>query len=488
MKIKTVLSTVIIIAVLMGAALSCRQSPPVYSEDWESLKTYPTADWFRDAKFGIYTHWGAYSVPAFGNEWYPRSMYNPESRENAYHREKFGDPSAFGYKDFIPLFTAENFNADEWADLFKRAGAQFAGPVAEHHDGFAMWDSALTEWDASDKGPKRDIVGELARAVRARGMKFVTSFHHAFNWKYFEPSYTEDHNHDTQDPRFAAVDGLFPPPHASGAPESEEFLQDWEAKIREVIDKYQPDYLWFDFGWKEPPFEPYKKSVIAYYYNKSREWEKDVVVTYKHDHLPTGVGILDLERGKLNKLTDFVWITDTSVDRRSWCYIQNPEYKSLDTLVDNLVDRVSKNGNLLLNIGPRLDGTIPPEQQELLLGIGDWLKINGEAIYGTRPWQIFGEGPTVEEGGAFVENKNLIEYSAQDIRFTTRGDVLYAIALAWPEANLTVESLAGLDVRSVKLLGTETDLQWETAEEGLRIEMPTSPPCKHAYCFKILLK
>ena len=486
-------AAVIFITALVGCrsdnAIKGKKTPIAYKPTWESLKQHPTPEWFEDAKFGIYFHWGVYSVPAFGNEWYPRRMYIDEENQRGnyftYHKKNFGDHKEFGYKDFVPMFKAEKFDADEWAELFKKAGARFAGPVAEHHDGFAMWDSDLTEWDAADMGPNRDIVGEIARAVRKHGMKLVTSFHHAYNWKYYEPSYAGDY--DTKDPKCS---GLYPSPHEPGAPESEEFLKDWEAKVREVIDKYQPDYLWFDFGWREPTFEGYKKSLLAYYYNKAEEWDKGVVVTYKHDHLPAGVGVLDLERGRLDTLSKDKWITDTSVDRRSWCYIKNPDYKSVNTLVDNLVDRVSKNGNLLLNIGPRPDGTIPEEQKELLLGIGKWLDVNGEAIYGTRPWAVYGEGPTKMQGGAFGERGEVV-YTASDIRFTVKGNALYAICLDWPGEQVTIESLSRLEeanINSIKLLGIDKELEWSLAKEGLTIKIPDEKPCENAYTFKITLE
>ena len=320
-----------------------------YEANWESLSQYECPEWFRDAKLGIYTHWGPYSVPSWENEWYPRLMYinEPTDKESfyTYHKKTWGDVSEFGYKDFIPLFTAEKFNADEWAELFKKSGAKFAGPVAQHHDGFVMWNSDLTTWDAMDMGPHRDILKELSEAVRARDMKFVTSFHHAYNWKYYEPSY-ELEKTDTKDPLYTGVNKIYPPVHEPGAPASQEFLEMWLAKIKEVIDKYQPDYLWFDFCWGEPEFEPYKKDFLEYYYNKAQEWGKDVVVTYKNNNLPPGVAILDLERGKLDTLSKEPWITDTSVDLKSWCYISDPDYKTVNSLIDDFIDIVSKNGNL----------------------------------------------------------------------------------------------------------------------------------------------
>jgi alpha-L-fucosidase len=496
------------IIILLAGSLCCNRSGRdartesetfTYEPTWESLRAYECPEWFQDAKFGIYTHWGPYSVPAWENEWYPRLMYskNDERGKEFYqhHREKWGDVSEFGYKDFIPHFTAEKFNAEEWADLFMRAGARFAGPVAQHHDGFAMWDSDLTEWDAMDMGPKRDIVGELAAAVRKRDMRFVTSFHHAFHWRYYEPSYAIEKS-DTRDPRYAGINKIYPPMHEPGAPESKEFLDNWRDRVYEVIDKYQPDYLWFDFGWHEPGFEEYKKELLAYYYNRANEWGKEVVITYKHDHLPDGVAILDLERGQMDTLSKKKWITDTAVDLKSWCYIDDPDYKSVNTLVDNLIDRVSKNGNLLLNIGPRPDGTIPEEQKELLLGIGAWLDTNGEAIYGTRPWTTFGEGPTRMNFGQMSEERNRgMVYTADDIRFTTRREYLYAIALDWPsDGKLHVKSLkkgvriSPSGIRDVSLLGSDQVLEWTRDENGLHVILPENRPCEHAYSLKIKIK
>lgn len=498
----------ILLTLLFGftVILSCQQSGVKtstkkinYLPNWESLSQYECPEWFRDAKFGIYTHWGPYSVPSWENEWYPRLMYTIEPTRKGdfykYHKETWGDVSEFGYKDFVPLFTAEKFNADEWADLFKQSGAKFAGPVAQHHDGFVMWNSELTTWDAMEMGPHRDILKELSEAVRARDMKFVTSFHHAYNWKYYEPSY-EFKKTDTKDPAYAGVDKIYPPVHEPGSPASREFLEMWLKKTKEVIDKYQPDYLWFDFGWREPEFEPYKKEFLAYYYNKAQEWGKDVVVTYKNNHLPVEVAVLDLERGKLDTLSKEPWITDTSVDLKSWSYITDPDYKTINSLIDDFIDIVSKNGNLLLNIGPRPDGTIPAEQAELLIGIGKWLEVNGEAIYGTRPWKRYGDGPTKMVEGHMTERENVGKsYTAQDIRFTTKDNNLYAICLDWPEDGHCIikclndqEKISVKGIKAVLMLGVKGNLDWKQDQDGLYITLPEIKPCHHAYVFKIVLK
>ena len=471
-------------------------APTTYTPDWESLTQYPEAQWLHDAKFGIYTHWGVYSVPAYGNEWYPRWMYARDAEDNHFYRhhlETYGDPAEFGYKDFIPSFFAENFDAREWAELFLLAGARFAGAVAEHHDGFAMWNSNLTEWDALDKGPHLDILLELANAIRLRGMKFVTSFHHAQRWWHYEESYSLD-NPDTKDTAFAGINKLYPPAHEPGTNPPAEYYIFWENKVREVIDKYQPDYLWFDFGWHRPEFDPYKRELLSYYYNKSLEWGKEVVVSYKHDHLPKGAGILDLERGKIDTLTKFKWITDTSIDHKSWCYIDDPEYKSVNTLIDNLVDRVSKNGTLLLNVAPKADGSIPQKQRELLLEMGQWLRANGEAIYNTRPWIRYGEGPTRHESGQFSEH-GIDNYTAEDIRFTRRGDDLYAILLDWPEdGKVLIRSLGKgqpvnfRGIRDVSMVGNKGWLEWNRKREGLEVYLPEVQPTFHAHVLKIYVR
>lgn len=451
-----------------------------YQPTWESIIQHPTPEWFKDAKFGIYFHWGVYSVPAFGNEWYPRNMYIEGSREFEHHRKVWGPQEQFGYKDFIPLFRAEKFNADEWVDLFVKSGARFIGPVAEHHDGFAMWDSQLTDWDAADMGPKRDLTGELAEAARKRGLKFMVSLHHARKWRHYDPAF----DFDAADPRYA---GLYGRPHHENDPEPPDYLALWLGKAMEVMDKYQPDYVWFDYGWREPTFESYKRQLLAHYYNKGEEWGKNVVVSYKHDHLPLGAGVLDLERGRLDTLYRDTWITDTSIDRNSWCYIDDPDYKDANTLIDNLVDRVSKNGNTLLNIAPRADGTIPEEQKSLLLEMGAWLNLNGEAIYGSRYWYIYGEGPTKFKGGSFIDNQKLV-YTAADIRFTTHDQTLYAILLDWPGETAEIHALSVLkkeNISSVILLGDDNPLGWELTEEGLLVHFPRKRPCEYAYVLKI---
>ncbi|MEO1448191.1 MAG: alpha-L-fucosidase [Bacteroidota bacterium] len=473
-----------------------------FEPNWESLRKYEIPAWFADAKFGIFIHWGAYSVPAYGSEWYPRRMYEKGEVRNAkgevkhnndaiyrHHADKYGDPSKFGYKDFIPQFKGENFDATQWVDLFEKAGAKYIIPVAEHHDGFAMYASSHTRWNSVDMGPKRDIVGELAEATREKGLKFGASSHYAFNWNY----YTRQPGWDTDDPAYA---DLYSRPHKQYEPCDQEFLDMWWNRTTEIIDKYQPDILWFDFYIDNPEFVPYHPQLAAYYYNNGLEWNKEVVLQTKNfdlESFPEGTNVLDIERGKLADTRKFPWQTDTSVGKNSWGYVTNWESKTSTTLVHDLVDIVSKNGCMLLNVGPKADGTIPKDQADVLLEMGDWLAVNGEAIYDTRPWKIFGEGPTKVDNGHHSEGKNKA-FTPEDMRFTEHDGTLYAIMMGWPEDGVaTIESLAkgnahmDKEIASVAMLGAG-ELDWATDAEGLDVTLPKKQVGSHAYTLKITFK
>ena len=444
---KLVLTLSVLTALLLsgcqGQATQCKMKK--YEPTWESLREYKEIPkWLRDGKFGIYTHWGPYAVHAYGENttWYSFAMYiDPDGEARKHFEENFGELTPeFGYKDLIPKFTAEKFDADEWADLFAKSGAKFAGPVAEHHDGFAMWDTKYSEWNAAKMGPKRDVVGELEKAIKKRDMKFVTAFHHAANWFFFP---VWDERYDAGDPKYA---GLYGQPHAKGAMRNQEFLDEWYGKIIEVIDNYSPDFIWFDFALDSIP-EGYVKDFLAYYYNRAEAKGKEVVVTYKGNDLVPATGVRDLELGQEPRLTYHEWITDSTVDDRgAWGYANDLIFKSPNRVIDNLVDRVSKNGYLLLNVGPKPDGTIPEEARELLLEVGEWLEINGDAIYGTSPWLIASEGPTnLGDASAIGFNESNVVYTSKDIRFTVKGDNLYATFLAWPGEKAIIETLRGED-------------------------------------------
>lgn len=460
-----------------------------YEMTWESLQQHQDPEWFRDAKFGIYFHWGPYSVPAFDNEWYSRNMYLKDHRAYKHHLATYGPLSEFGYKDFIPMFTAQHFDPDEWAELFQRAGARFAGPVAEHADGFAMWDTALSPFNAARMGPKRDVVGEMERAIRGQGMHFIATLHHMWLWGWY-PTY--DESVDAGSPAYSGLYGPRTEPDAFKNPVPDEAFCDlFVAKVKEVVHRYRPDLLYFDARLNTIR-ERHRQDFVAYYYNQAVEWGREVGITYKNQDLQAGAGILDIERGRMSALQDFVWLTDDSICWKSWAHLHDPNYKSVKRLIDSLVDIVSKNGNLLLDIPPTADGRIPEAVRERLLGVGAWLAVNGEAIYGTRPWHTFGEGPTEIRGGHFSEKENP-DLTAADIRFTTRDHALYAICMGWPEGPVRVRSIhpgtvAPERIVAVRLLGVDGELDWSMDEQGMTIQLHRAMPrCEHAYAVKVSL-
>ena len=468
-----------------------------YEPTWESLKNYTVPEWYEDAKFGIFIHWGVYAVPAFGNEWYPRNMYLPGSKEFKHHVETYGPQAQFGYKDFIPQFTAAEFDPEGWARLFKEAGARYVVPVAEHHDGFAMYDCSFSRWNAARLGPKRDIIGELAEAVRRQGLVFGLSSHRAEHWWFFDGGLTFES--DVQQPRYGDFYGPARPHGAEWRSKDwqprpdAKFLDDWLARSCELVDKYRPQLFWFDWWIEQAVFEPYRQKFAAYYYNRGEEWQRGVAINYKHEAFPQGTAVYDIERGQLKDLRPYFWQTDTSISKNSWGYVKEQDYKTAADLIGDLVDIVSKNGALLLNIGPRPDGTIPKPEEDILREIGRWLAVNGEAIYGARPWHTFGEGPTEVVEGSFNDTRRPV-FTGADIRFTRKGNALYAICLGRPGEEVTVKSLnvhstvRADQIADICMLGSLERLAWSQDEAGLKIKTPAGLPDQHAYTFKITLK
>ena len=472
-----------------------RQGP--FRPDWDSLQKYEVPEWYKDAKFGIFIHWGVYSVPAFGNEWYPRNMYVVGSAENKHHFTTYGSEDKFGYKDFIPMFKAEHFDAAAWAQLFKKAGAKYVVPVAEHHDGFAMYDSDLSDWTVVKMGPHRDTTGELAKAVRAEGLHFGVSSHRVEHNFFFGVG--RDIRSDVNDPQYAAFYG---PAHTWlsnpwGIPLNDDFTyvssawaDDWLARAAELVEKYHPDIVYFDWWIGQSSIRPNLTKFAAFYYNSSLKYGDHAgVIDYKDYAMQEHSGVLDLERGQLGDIRPLYWQTDTSVSNKSWGYIKDDTFKSPEFIVHQLIDIVSKNGNLLLNIGPRSDGTIPEDVQHVLLEVGTWLDVNGEAIYGTRPWRVYGEGPTKVVAGLFHDT-DTANYKPEDFRFTTKGDVLYAIGLAWPSAGeAVIHSLAsavgGGRVQSVTLLDGDAKLQFDQRADGLHVRIPAQGRAKYAYALRV---
>lgn len=403
-----------------------------YEPTWESLSKVEVPGWFPDAKFGIFTHWGLYTVPEFRNEWYSRNMYIQGYPEYEHHIATYGPQKDFGYKDFIPLFTAEKFDADEWLDLFEKAGAKYYFPVAEHHDGFQMYASEISHWNAAEMGPKRDILGELREATLRHGMHFATSNHRAEHWWFM--GHGQEFDSDVKEPMQRG--DFYWPAHPEpdnqdlfSVPKPDtEYLDDWLLRVCEIIDNYRPEMIYFDWWIQHESFKPYIKRLAAFYYNRGVEWGVPVIVCFKDDCMAWGAGLPDVERGGYDSATPFVWQTDTAIARNSWCYTNSLEYKSLAELVITLLDAVSKNGNLLLNVGPKADGSIAPHDRELLEGMGAWLAANGEGIYGSRPWRVTGEGPTRNSSGSFADQQE-IAWTAADWRFTCKDGAIYAFCM-----------------------------------------------------------
>ncbi|OPH50416.1 hypothetical protein BC351_07070 [Paenibacillus ferrarius] len=501
-QVKGYAKRMLTVFVMIAMVLTCTvpitaNAATTYQPTWASVDTHTASpEWFQDAKFGIYFHWGAFSVPAFNNEWYGRNMYIPDYYVNTYHTNTFGTPTEFPYDKFItggydksgvfrqfaPKLKSAggNFDPNEWAQLFADAGAKFAGPVAEHHDGYSMWNSTVNEWNSVQTGPKLDLLGLFATAIRAKDMKLLASMHHAYNFNgFYEYAPT---------PSTTSLQKLY------GKLPKEQSDQLWYDKLKEVIDGYQPDILWQDFDVNKVA-ETQRLNFLSYYYNKAIDWNKEVVATYKiHDPaFNTNGEVVDYERGGPAEIVTPYWLTDDALSSSSWSYTNGIEYYSRQAMLHSLIDRVSKNGNMLLNVSPTADGTIPQAQKDILLGMGDYLKKFGESIYSTRPWTTYGEGPTSMGGGQFVTP---IEGKNTDIRFTRNkaNNTLYATVLGWPGSQLNITSLSSSmnlsKLTSVQLLGATAgsyiDLPTPTQDtSGLKITMPTQPYTADAYVVKL---
>jgi alpha-L-fucosidase len=433
--------------------------PGPFRADWDAIaRNYRPPAWFHEAKFGIFLHWGLYSVPAHGSEWYEKHMYAPSLQ---WHTQTFGPPEQFGYKDFIPMFTQDKFNPDQWASLFKRAGARLVMPTAQHHDNFALWDSALTPYNAKNMGPKRDLIGELAAAVRKAGMKFGVSNHGIENFTFISPAPELDARlkaagADLYDPAWAGFYNVAD----RGPAAMTRFLGDWLARNFELIDKYQPDLIYYDNGVNLRVLDPLKTRVAAYYYNRARAWGKEVSITTKfvayapsNDDSKQVGAILDFEKvGKRSPggIRPPPWMVDDVIGS-TWGYTEGMKIAGSAAIVGRLVDTVSKDGFYLLNLSPRADGTIPIEQQRTLVEVGDWLKVNGEAIYGTHAWTRFGENGwhfTVKDGALYAIGKGKAGTA-------TIGSVLPALG----------------KVVKVERLGSTTPLAFVQGERGLAVTL-----------------
>lgn len=484
----------IVSVIFIMALSSCAQQPKKlkFEETWESIKQVKEdPEWLKDAKFGIYTHWGPSTYPISlcekGAGWYPFRMYDRSHYAFEFHKKTFGDQNKVGYKDLIPLFKAENFNANEWARIFKRSGAKFAGPVAVHHDNFCLWDSKATRWNSVNMGPKRDIVGELAKAIRDQNMKFFVSMHHSYSWVYYQTSYEFDAK-DTQ------YSDLYCEPHTAKEKPTRKYLDVWFQKIKEVTDQYAPDILYFDWWMGEMP-EKDKLKMVAYTYNQAANRNKDFIIAYKKKNLPVGTGLYDFEVHYPMTKQDNFWLTDLSVT--GWFPNKSSKYESTNTLIDRLADIVSKNGAMILNVPPDYTGHIPAHTEKMLNEIGDWLSINGEAIYNTRPYEIYGYGPyekmDISEATKAGWKKDLPSpFTYDDVRFTRSkdGKTVYAIFLDMPpkkEVKIThLESIID-KIESISLLGYNQALECNTTTNEIKFTYPDNAIFDKAFVVKIII-
>ena len=496
----------------------------MFEPTFDSLaKHYTCPDWFRDAKFGIFLHWGVNSVPGF-NGHYARFMYlqeEPADKEGrgwadwgadvyAHHCQTYGHPSQFGYKDFLSLWKAEKFDAAELGALFKSIGARYIVPVAVHCDNFDNWDSTHHSYNSVSMGPRRDIVGEWQRACAALGLRFGVSTHmnDSHDHRFFQGE-TDTTGplagvpYDTVDPEFEDLYGRRTPDRKRLHPG---FGAEYEARHIDLLDRYHPDLLYFDGGL---PYNEHGLNVAAHFLNQNladHDGALEAVLNLKHG-FPEGAAVHDVERGQSSILRELPWQTDTTINSGWFCLGDDGREIGLDggeaamragdgdllldgpMCIQNLCDIVSKNGNLLLNVGQRADGSLPDRYRRELEAIGEWLAINGEAIYGTRPWKIYGEGPT-EVGDGFLSEPST-PFTTEDIRFTTRGDVLYAMVMGAPERTATIHALGTGSspqpgrAANITLLGSAEDIAWEQKESSLEIAIPRALPSEHANVFRI---
>ncbi|EHA50398.1 plasma alpha-L-fucosidase [Pyricularia oryzae 70-15] len=484
-----------------------------YQPTWPSTDQHNASpEWFRDAKFGVYWHWGAFTVPQFGSEWYGRNVYLPDTSERRHHTTTYGaPPEVWGYENFItgrndaqgnfvqfkPVIASDggSFDPEAWMAVIKASGAKFAGPVGEHHDGFSMWKSEVNEWNSVALGPKIDLLKLFAGLVRGNGLKLVVALHQAFNHNGF----FEDAPQQT-DPSLQKLFGQLPKNVSD---------QLWFDKAREVIDHVQPDMIWNDFSLDSPGYcqnpkfpcnieESQRLKYLAYYFNAGERWGKEVVTSYKHfdQGFRTTSAVADWERGGPAELERPYWLTDDAISATSWSYTEGISYYNSTQMIHSMLDRVSKNGNMLLNVSPTAAGVMPAEQQQVLRDIGTYLARYGESIYSTRAWDIYGEGPTKAGGGSFT---GPMMGNSNDLRFTRNkdGNVLYVSVLGWPSSGQVPIKALGSDrlvdvsgLRSVQLMGDNAGdfidvTAFSQAADALVITLPQQPAQSPAYVLKL---
>jgi len=483
---------------LILSASAQQQKPPVpegpFKPADESLKQYQCPEWFRDAKFGIWAHWGPQAVPRQG-DWYAKKMYEEGGSDYKYHLEHYGHPSEFGFKDIIPLWKAEKWDPDKLMELYKKAGAKYFVSMGTHHDNFFLWNSKINRWNAVNMGPGKDVVGIWQQAAMKQGLKFGVSEHLGASYTWFQTA----HGSDKEGPKAGVpYDGnnlnnqdLY---HAKATPDDKGWLTtnpafqlEWYRSIKELVDNYQPDLLYSD-SWM--PFEDVGRTLISHYYNQDiakHNGKLEAVYTCKQPS--AGMWVEDLERGVKDTISQYPWQTDTSIG--DWYYRTGQKYKTSTEVIQMLVDIVSKNGNLLINVVQTPEGDLEPDMLKILEDIGIWTSANGEGIFGSRPWKIYGEKPAdkpAKKLGRFDEN---FGFSSRDIRFTTKGNTLYAYCLGKPDNDILIKSLAKSSklvdkaISSIQMVGSMEKISWKQTAESLVIKKPGTMPAWQVIGFKI---
>ncbi|MEI8087296.1 MAG: alpha-L-fucosidase [Paludibacter sp.] len=479
----------------------------------KSLQQYKYPDWFRDAKFGIWAHWGPQAVPRQG-DWYAKKLYvndfmdkktktltgKPEN-DYTFHLANYGHPSVFGYKDIIPLWKAEKWNPEELMKLYKKIGAKYFVSMGTHHDNFFLWNSKIHRWNSVNMGPKKDVVGLWQAAAKKEGLRFGISEHLAASYTWFQTSHGADKTGDKAGVPYDGNNPLYQDLyHGKAADDDNGWLtknlvwqKEWLSCITEVIDMYKPDLLYSD---SKLPFENTGREMIAHYYNQDMQKNNGKLeAVYNCKEPSKGRFAQDVERGVLDSISEFPWQTDTSIG--DWYYRTGQKYKSADEVIQMLVDIVSKNGNLLINVVQTPEGDLESDVLQILEGIGNWTKINGEAIYGSRPWKIYGEGPSTmgnQEKGQFGGVKDTRAYQQTDIRFTTKNGILYAFCMNTPTQDVKIKSLGKLSkisnktIASISLLGSKEKLQWKQGSESVVITKPTKLSTENVVVFSIKFK
>lgn len=466
-----------------------------YKDNWQSLSQFKTPSWYKKGRFGIFIHWGVYSVPAYGNEWYPRRMYDKADPVRWHHVKTYGEN--FEYRQFIDMFNPDKFNADEWVKIFKEAGAKHVMPVCEHHDGIKMYNSELNRWNMMTlKG--RDYSDEIKKACERNGLVFLASNHRAEHYwfmngarKYFPDSEVVK-NEDLRDlygPAYCPPSGhMFKTDKEIHA--TEDWLRDWLASAAEMIDRLQPSAVYFDWWIHKDEFKPYLKKFLAYYYNRGKEWGKEVTVFYKWGAIMNGCATFDVERGQVDGILPELWQNDTAIAKNSWGYTENNNFKSACDIVKNMIEVVSKNGCYMLNVGPKADGTICEEEKSVLLNIGKWLKINGEAIYDADISEIgYGEGKK-SRNGAFQDNK---KFSNKDYRFTYKTGAFYVFPMGnkilseYKIKRLGRKNEGGIryQIKDIRILGYDNKVTYVQDEKCLTVRIDGTINTNMPICIKV---